>query len=359
MSVSLSIKATSFLLLSALASLTFANAGIINEQEGSVEIRRGSTRIASKINTEVAMNDVVATRNSSVGIIFRDNTRVKVNENSQLVIDEFVYDAQKSTGKLAVKVALGTVRYASGQVAKSQPQNVKISTPTAHIAVRGTDFTATVDELGRSMVILLPSCPVGFGNIQRDCKVGEIQVETEMGAVVLNQAFQSTYVASSIQSPSAPSILDITESQISNLLILTASETATTTMPSSSDSGAVLLPNALAVDFLSQNYLESNFLLNMLDANLLDSNLLVNALDKVETSAAPPTSSNNSAAASKTMPESVQSEGTVIKRVENKQVISIVLDKDISAQVNLQQDGVSSTMTINSGQSTISIRQSQ
>jgi hypothetical protein len=100
-----------------------------------------------------------AKQQGKVGITFEDDTRVQVNENSRLVIDDFVYDPKTKAGKLGAKIALGTVRYASGQIAKNSPQNVALNTPTATISVRGTDFTASVDELGQSTVILLPSCP--------------------------------------------------------------------------------------------------------------------------------------------------------------------------------------------------------
>ncbi len=53
---------------------------------------------------------------------------------------------------------MGTIRYTSGQIAKNNPQQVNVKTPTASIAVRGTDFTMTVDEAGQSLVVLVPSC---------------------------------------------------------------------------------------------------------------------------------------------------------------------------------------------------------
>ena len=61
------------------------------------------------------------------------------------------------TGSLSLKATLGTVDM-SGQIAKNSKQNVKISTPTATIAVRGTDFAMTIDEIGGSTIVLLPSC---------------------------------------------------------------------------------------------------------------------------------------------------------------------------------------------------------
>ena len=48
----------------------------------------------------------------------------------------------------------------------------------------------TVDEIGSSTIILLPSCD-GDGM----CYVGEISVETDAGFVIMNQAFQATTVS--------------------------------------------------------------------------------------------------------------------------------------------------------------------
>ena len=45
-----------------------------------------------------------------------------------------------------------------------------------------------VDEIGQSLIVLLPN---------RDGSVGEIEVKTAMGTVVLNQAFQATVSISS------------------------------------------------------------------------------------------------------------------------------------------------------------------
>ena len=123
------------------------------------------------------MADEIKTQAGKAGIQFSDNTQVKINENSKLVIDEFVYDPKnKDAGKLALNMASGTARYASGAIAKNNPSKVAINTPTASIAVRGTDFSMTVDELGQSTIILLPSCPTNYKNFDRDCKVGVIEI---------------------------------------------------------------------------------------------------------------------------------------------------------------------------------------
>ncbi len=189
--------------------------GTMDQVQGTaIEIKRKQSAIAGRSNTGIeSMDSISVGSKSQVGITFVDNSKVKITENSKLVIDDFVYDPKNSdAGKLGMKVALGTVRMASGQIAKNNPQQVNIKTPTATIAVRGTDFAMTVDEAGRSMVALLPSCDddkklLSF-EISGNCKVGQIDVSTDVGLVTLTQAYTATYVTDANQAPLPPVRID-------------------------------------------------------------------------------------------------------------------------------------------------------
>ena len=207
----------SLLVLSTTQSL--ASIGDVIEQKGNSMIeRRGGEELMVDKGTGVESYDTVKTAKGRTAIQFVDDTRVDVTEHSKLLIDEFVYDPNTKTGALSIKAALGTVRYASGQIAKNSRQNIKIRTPTATIAVRGTDFSMSVDEFGQSTVILLPSCTqVGS---QALCTVGEISVESDVGQVVLNQAFQATTISAIDSAPQRPLLLDPDETFINNLIIV-------------------------------------------------------------------------------------------------------------------------------------------
>ena len=207
----------SLLVLSTTQSL--ASIGDVIEQKGNSMIeRRGGEELMVDKGTGVESYDTVKTAKGRTAIQFVDDTRVDVTEHSKLLIDEFVYDPNTKTGALSIKAALGTVRYASGQIAKNSRQNIKIRTPTATIAVRGTDFSMSVDEFGQSTVILLPSCTqVGSRAL---CTVGEISVESDMGQVVLNQAFQATTISAVDSAPQRPLLLDPDETFINNLIIV-------------------------------------------------------------------------------------------------------------------------------------------
>jgi len=204
------------ILLAVLARPAYAKIGEISQVKGSGVLERGSkVVIDGEVGAGVQSMDTAVTANGTMRILFVDETRVDITEQSRLGIDEFVYDPANDIGSLSIKASLGTVRYASGQIAKKYKQNVKIRTPSATIGVRGTDFVMVVDEMGGSMITLLPSCDTGGA-----CYTGEIKVETDAGFVILNQAFQATQTTHSMSRPTRPVLLDISEDQINNLLIL-------------------------------------------------------------------------------------------------------------------------------------------
>jgi hypothetical protein len=270
-----------------LYSVGYAAIGTITEQVNAPPsiVRKSATLAASK-GSGVEADDNVRTTAGKVGITFTDNTRVQINENSKLVIDSFVFDPNnKKGGKLAMKVAMGTVRYASGAVAHNNPDSVKLTTPTATIAVRGTDFTMTVDELGRSTVILLPSCPRGWIDMERDCKIGKIEVITDEGKVIMDKAFQATRVDSRESKPFKPTILNLSEDMINNLLILSPPKELRESEEDKQRRRSEM-KGALDVDFLKETGLASAFekedkemYQDKLSRNFLDQDLLANVLD--------------------------------------------------------------------------------
>ena len=113
--------------------------GSVVEQQGVTSVERQGEESNLEQGSEVEFMDTVKTGKGNLGITFIDDTNVAVSSQSSLIIDDFVYDPNNAdNSKLALKVAAGTVRYASGNVAKLAKQNVDIRTPTAKILVRGT-----------------------------------------------------------------------------------------------------------------------------------------------------------------------------------------------------------------------------
>ena len=114
-----------------------------------------------------------------------DDSQVRLTEHSELIIDEFIYDPDPSKSKMALQFASGTARFITGKLATIDKENILIQTPSATIGIRGTDFTVTVDELGRSLVILLPD---NDGSSRDSCR-------NSCGEVTLNKPYQATTVS--------------------------------------------------------------------------------------------------------------------------------------------------------------------
>jgi hypothetical protein len=206
----------------------WADIGSVTEASGTAVIKRGKDTIQIVKGTEIKTNDKVETKNGKVKIVFKDDTNVTVTESSSLVIDDFVYDPKSGAGKLGLKAAAGTVRYVSGAIAKD-PKNVKINTPTAAIAVRGTDFVMAVSETGSSMIMLMPTCEIEQNiNLKgMTCGSGAIDVETPAGIVKLNRPYQATLVETLNGMPSPAVVVALNGMAIGNNLMVNPPKTTT------------------------------------------------------------------------------------------------------------------------------------
>ncbi len=71
----------------------------------------------------------------SVQLVFTDRTAMSIGPNSDVTIDEYVFDPRTNTGKLAVRVGKGVMRFVGGQVSHSG--NATVTTPSASIGIRG------------------------------------------------------------------------------------------------------------------------------------------------------------------------------------------------------------------------------
>ncbi len=189
--------------------------GEISELKGNGEITRVNSNdsFSAEIASDIFSYDDVRTGNGRLAIQFLDDSIVKLTEHSKLIIDEYIFDPDPAKSKMALNMASGTARFISGAFGKINKENITINTPTAKIGIRGTDFTTTVDELGRSLVILLPD--------ENGNSSGEITVTTASGVEVLNEPFQATMVSAWEQPPTQVVTLGgLTLGLIDNMLIV-------------------------------------------------------------------------------------------------------------------------------------------
>ena len=252
--------------------------GDISELTGTAEVIRDEP-YGAVLDFDIQQMDDVRTSAGRVAITFLDDSIVKLTEHSKLVITKYVFDPDPTKGEMAMRFANGTARFISSKLNKIDKKNIRLSTPTADIAIRGTDFTCTVDELGRSLIILLPDA--------NGISSGEILVTTATGTVTLNKPYQATTVEVWENSPSKPVILDLTLDIIDNMLIVSPPEeenlSTETSTASVADSGAILDIdylefNDLEIDYLAEDALE----FTELDINFLDVNFFEDLLAIIE-----------------------------------------------------------------------------
>ena len=261
-----------------------AQVGSITELRGNGEIIRQDTTdsLTAELELGIASFDDVRTGNGRLAISFLDDSILRLTEHSKIVIDDFVFDPDPSQSRLALNMASGTARFLTGALGRINRENISIRTPTAVIGIRGTDFTVTVDEIGRSLVILLPN--------EDGSASGEITVETAASLVVLNQPFQATMTTVSEAAPTRPVVLTgMTLGFIDNLLIISPPEEIVEAVEE--QSGTV--SNILDVDLLEETELDESELdddelqdeIGRLDIDLLNVDFLTDLLSIIEVSA--------------------------------------------------------------------------
>jgi hypothetical protein len=127
------------------SSLFAADAGTIQQLSGNVTIT-GADSVTRKAapKDRVQAGDTIATEVKSETLIkLADDSTVVLRPNTQFQIAEFKYDKAPADSSI-MKLLRGTARMVTGLIARRVPANYRVSTPTATIGVRGTDFEVAV-----------------------------------------------------------------------------------------------------------------------------------------------------------------------------------------------------------------------
>ena len=331
-----------------------ADVGNVSELNGVARIVRDEPLEAS-LEANIKSYDTLETSNGRMGITFLDDTQIRLTEHSKVLVDEFVYDPNPDNSKMALNFAKGTARFVTGKLGLVPKKNIKIRTNSATIGIRGTDFTITVNEIGESLIILLPNLD--------GTSSGEIEVTTAMGTVLLNKPYESTVTTVFEAPPSNPVILDLTLDIIDNMLIVNPPERVRETIEETTSSSS----NVLDVDFLEFDELDADYFakdeleFTELDINYLDVNFfedLLKVIDELDKLAEDDLEQEQ---------QITRIVGTKVGQDPTTQIITLVQGEVISlrrkveqsVQVDLNssqgytvifiQDGVSNTIKINGG----------
>ncbi len=145
---------------------------------GIATVIRNKDSVPLKLKDDIFLNDVLQTSaNSSLGVTFNDATTFHLSANSRITVDSYVYEDGGQQNGALFDVAKGTVAFVAAAVAKTG--DMKISTPTATMGIRGTTGLIEVPEGAsatsrNNVAIKLYPDPDG--------KVGRIEVNDRAGA---------------------------------------------------------------------------------------------------------------------------------------------------------------------------------
>ncbi|MES9855097.1 MAG: FecR domain-containing protein [Sedimenticola sp.] len=154
------ILVTSFILsLSLMIPLSLHAATTI----GRVAVLQGEARSLSvgevvrplRLRSEIFMNDSITTSEKSrLQIIFSDKTTLTLGPSSTIVIDKYVYHADKSAGEFVATATKGFFRMITGNISRLFPSKVKVKAPVATIGIRGCLLAWSVEEGDAPLALL-------------------------------------------------------------------------------------------------------------------------------------------------------------------------------------------------------------
>ncbi len=112
---------------------------------GIATVIRDRNSYPLKVRDDIYLNDVVQTSsNSSLGITFNDATTFNLSASAKITIDNYIYEDGGKQNSAIVDIGKGTVAFVAAAVARTG--DMKITTPTATLGIRGTTGVVDVPE---------------------------------------------------------------------------------------------------------------------------------------------------------------------------------------------------------------------
>ncbi len=161
-----------------LSSPGWANVGVTSITSGNpVGQPPAQAERVLRVGVDVQANERVTTRaEDRAHLVFLDGTALTVGPNSTLVIDKFVYDPDRKLGELSISTAKGVFRLVGGNISKTN--DIKVTTPSASIGIRGGIATFEVAEGGGTKATFL------YGQQMTVTGQGQTQVATRHGSQI-------------------------------------------------------------------------------------------------------------------------------------------------------------------------------
>ena len=133
------------LLLAAGANAQDARHGTLKNVTGVVTVGTGDTLRTAAPGGGVAQADRILTGpGASAALALKDGTLLMVGPDAMLELTTVQFDSTTQEGNLVVNLLKGSVRMVTGWLAKMHQEQVRVTTPTSVVDVRGTDFIVEV-----------------------------------------------------------------------------------------------------------------------------------------------------------------------------------------------------------------------
>ena len=157
------------IMTSSLKSLSNDSIGVIGVAVGEVNNQKNEKLYSG---SKIFYGDTIFVKSkSNAQILFLDETVMTVGENTELTIDDFVYDPKTDDGNFVTNIKSGTVKFITGKISKKNPDNLEVKMPAGTLGARGTEFLVSSNSDKESTVLLLgpgPNNTLGMipGNVQ-------------------------------------------------------------------------------------------------------------------------------------------------------------------------------------------------
>ena len=158
--MSISKKILIILVFLTIPNLSNANTDFIGVIGAAVgEIKNQNNEILQNGSKIFFGDTIISKKNANVQILFIDQTVLTLGEDTEMTIDEFIYDPNSNEGSFVSSVKSGTVKFITGQISKNNPEDLQVKYPAGTLGARGTEFIVLAEKNNQSTVVLLGPGP--------------------------------------------------------------------------------------------------------------------------------------------------------------------------------------------------------
>jgi hypothetical protein len=139
------------------SSLAAERAGVSAGVRGEVALARASdAQRPLRSGEEILMRDALSSGpRSGMQILLLDETVFTMGPQSELIVDEFVYDPATKRGRVNASVTKGVFRFVTGWIPKQDPKDMEVKLPSGTLGVRGTIVGGDVNPATKSSLLVL------------------------------------------------------------------------------------------------------------------------------------------------------------------------------------------------------------